>query len=73
MINLRIRMPSLWSILTLLAGKDAKAEERKQAEAIRAEALAELQEAMRRRDTRRAHKAHRDAVAATCEALKVGA
>lgn len=39
----------------------------------REKALAELQEAMRRRDTRRTHKAHSDAVKATCEALRAGA
>lgn len=39
----------------------------------REKALAELHAAMKRRDTRRVHKAEADAVKATCAALKVGA
>ncbi len=69
-MTIRTRMPGLWS---LLVGHDADAEEREKAAAIRAQALAELQEAQRRRDSRRKHKAHGDAVKATCEALRSGA
>lgn len=64
------RMPSLWA---LLVGPDAEAEERLKAAIIRANALKELQEAQKRRDTRRQHEKAAKAVAATCEALKAGA
>ena len=69
-MSLQTRMPSLWA---LLVGPDAEAEDRLKAAIIRASALKELQEAQKRRDTRRVHKAHQEAVKATCEALKAGA
>lgn len=67
---IRTRMPALWA---LLVGHDADAEEREKAAAIRAQALAELQEAQRRCDSRRKHKAQADAIAATRKALEAGA
>lgn len=72
-MTLRTRMPSLWALLALLGGKDTKAEERREAAKIRAEALTELQEAMRRRDTRKQHEKAAKAVAATNRALEIGA
>lgn len=67
---IRTRMPGLWA---LLVGHDADAEEREKAAAIRAQALAELQEAQKRRDTRKQHERARKAIEATCEALRSGA
>ncbi len=67
---IKTRMPGLWS---LLVGRDADAEERERAAAIRAQALAELQEAQNRRDTRKQHERARKAVDATCDALRIGA
>lgn len=61
-MTIRTRMQSLWA---LLVGHDASEDERQEAAAIRAQKLAELQEAMKRRDTRRQNKAHKDAVKAT--------
>lgn len=69
-MTLNTRMPSLWA---LLVGPDAEAEERLKAAIIRANALKELQEAQKRRDTRRQHEKAAKAVAATCEALRAGA
>lgn len=69
-MTLNTRMPSLWA---LLVGPEAEAEERLKAAIIRANALKELQEAQKRRDTRRQHEKAAKAVAATCEALKAGA
>lgn len=60
-------------LTALLVGPDAEAEERLKAAIIRANALKELQEAQKRRDTRKAHEKAAKAVAATCEALKAGA
>lgn len=57
----------------LLVGPDAEAEERLKAAIIRANALKELQEAQKRRDTRRQHDKAQKAVAATTDALRVGA
>lgn len=64
------RFPKLWAELV---GPDAEAEERRKAAIIRANALKELQEAQKRRDTRRQHEKAAKAVAATCEALRAGA
>ncbi len=66
----KTRMPSLYA---LLVGPDAEAEERLKAAIVRAGALQELRQAQARRDTRRQHEKAAKAVAATCEALKVGA
>lgn len=69
-MNLRKLMPYLWS---LLVGPDHEAQERLEAAIIRAQALKDLQEAQRRRDTRKQHEKQRDAIKATCKALEVGA
>ena len=68
--KVRSRMPHLWA---LLVGPDHEAEERLKAAIIRAQALKDLRAAQERRDTRRQHEKGREAVKATCEALKVGA
>ena len=57
----------------LLVGPEADAEERLKAAIIRANALKELQEAKRRRDTRKEHEKAQKAVEATCAALRAGA
>lgn len=64
------RFPKLWAELV---GPDADAEERLKAAIIRAEALKDLREAQKRRDTRCQHEKAAKAVAATCEALRAGA
>lgn len=69
-MTLNTRMPSLWA---LLVGPEAEAEERLKAAIIRANALKELQEAQKRRDTRKAHEKAAKAVEATCDALRAGA
>lgn len=63
------RFPHLFA---LLVGPDADAEERAKAALIRAKALEELQEAQRRRDSRRKNKAQADAIEATRRALEAG-
>ncbi|MCA0358712.1 MAG: hypothetical protein LCH78_18010 [Proteobacteria bacterium] len=60
-------------LTALLVGPNADAEERLKAAIIRAEALKELREAQKRRDTRRQHEKAAKAVAATCDALRAGA
>lgn len=64
------RFPYLFAILT---GEDADAEEKRRAAFIRECALKDLQEAQRRRDTRKEHERAKKAVQATCEALRAGA
>jgi len=69
-MTLRNLMPYLWA---LLVGPDAEAEDRLKAAIIRAQALKDLADAQKRRDTRDQHSKFEAARKATCKALEVGA